>query len=109
MSGRKQHNAHVRAWRRLIARVVTRRYEWGLPEKLRRNRDGTGKDGEELRVAVERDAARRIAAYKWPKSDWGLKYGPYSPFEKQEVVGRYSDIPTNIIHSIMCTEPFKDC
>lgn len=95
-----QHDAHVRARRTLLRRVVDRRIEWGGARV-------PGETAEQRMARIEREAATALAGYEW-SGKWWVKYGAYSPYEGQEIKGTYKDVPASSIHNIMCRMRRKD-
>lgn len=89
----KQHNAHVRAYRRLISRIVARRYDWGLGWALQ------GATFSELKAS----AAEALARYEWIDG-WQWKqpgtYHSIGGYNEPRVL--YKDVPASVLHSIMC-------
>lgn len=97
----RQYDAHVRARKRLLRKVVDRQRDWGLPFHLR------GLSYEEAEAALFASAKRRLARFEWPEG-WSVKLGPYHPYARREVLGIYKTIPASIIHGIMCTPEIRE-
>jgi len=99
---RNDENAHVRVRDRLLSRIVDRAMQWSGsldPERKRKS-----ETWEEYRARRTAEAARQLAAYKWP-TGWDDKLSRYETFgARQHVIGKYADVPTAIVHSIMCTQ-----
>ena len=83
-------DAHVRARARLITRIAERRSNWSVCRK-----------GDDFHA----DAVVSLAAFVWDKG-WGMVAAePYSPFGGRQMHRLAKDVPTSVIHSIMCTRP----
>lgn len=83
----KPHDAHVRAYRVIIRRVVDRSREWhGRP-------------------LTEAEAVAKLRRFRWPRYDWGLRqtgsYHEFGGYDGPKVP--YKEIPAAIIHGIMCS------
>lgn len=99
MASSRQKDAHVRARKALIQRVIARSVEW----MTYGSRGPKGETGDAWQARMERTVARKLAAFRWSEG-WGDKYSRYSPFgERQVVIGQYADVPSHVVHSIMCT------
>lgn len=91
MTRARQQDAHVRARKRLISRVVDRAVEWGSTR-------GVPAGG------LDAWAAAGVDAFDWAGTpDWGIhqtgRYYPGSGYDGPKVP--YKDVPTDVIHSMM--------
>jgi hypothetical protein len=98
----RQHDAHVRARKRLLTRIVDRAVEWGAASVYRRR----GDTHEAALARVADDCRKRLASFRWPPG-WEVKRGRYYVVGGADVVGQYADVPSQVIHSIMCS-PLED-
>ncbi len=76
----EQHNAHVKARKALLRRVVDRAYSWDVTRAFR------GLSEHDMRCMIERAAELALAEFEWPK---GLATVNKS-------------VPATVVHSIMC-------
>lgn len=96
----RQHDAHVRARTAIIRRLIDRSVEW-MTLTMRGPKNETG---DQWQARMNRIFGRKLAAFRWP-NDWGDKLSPYQPYgSPQKKIGTFKDVPSNIIHSIMCVQ-----
>lgn len=103
----RQFDAHVRARKPLAMKVISRRREWGLGSQVKRLTKGDTSDEALLPIAYAAIALHSAPSGTKGRSNWregwGNKLSRYSPFgEPQKVVGTFTDVPANVVHSIMC-------
>lgn len=97
---RSHYDAHVRARRALVRRIVQRFTEWssgdlcgGLYRKI-------GWDS--YRAVLAASAGDALSSHSW-RPGWGDKLSVYRPFGgPQRVIGTYADVPAHEVHQIMC-------
>lgn len=99
----KQHDAHVRARKALARKVINRRLAWGHPMRFRQTHAKLFKarDWAAIEAILLAEALDAIASHRW-LDGWGNKYGAYSPFDGQALLGQHKDVPAGTIHHIMC-------
>jgi hypothetical protein len=113
--GMKQLDAHVKARKALARRVVARRHDWGLSPEMRKAFKQASKARgdaavEALEARMLRAAYGAIAEYcgseregkgYWQQG-WADKYGAYNPYTGAEKIGEFKDVPSDVVHAIMC-------
>lgn len=96
----KQHDAHVRARRKIEKRVFDRFLEWdaGSTRRIR----GWRKVGwEEYYTAVRAAVARAVGAYRWRPDTWTC-HGKYY-YDRPQASWPAKDVTNHEIHGVMCT------
>lgn len=102
----KQYDAHVRARARLVAQVVQRWHQWGIPGAMRPRKGASPEDWRSLEAALTRAAEMAVSAHRWHPG-WGDKRTAYVPFPtlsgrpSQKVIGTLKDVPAREIHQLM--------
>lgn len=100
MPSPRQHDAHVRARAAIIRRLIDRAVDW----MTLTTRGPKNETGDQWQARMNRIFGRKLAAFRWP-DDWGDKLSPYQPYgSPQKKIGTFKDVPTDIIHSIMCVQ-----
>lgn len=98
----KQYDVHVRARARIITRVVNRRIEWGTHDHRR------GESYEGMLDRLRANAAIALSAYRW-HDGWGMVADePYAVFGHEQRFRMAKDVPSYVIHAIMCTRTKVD-
>lgn len=102
----KQHDAHVRARKRLVNQVIARWHEWGIPGALRPRKGARPEEWKALEATLMCAAEAAISGHRW-NAGWGDKRTAYVPFPTlsgrpaQKVIGTLKDVPASEIHQLM--------